>query len=751
MPLAFVRRHVVLTSFLIAASAAPSLAQTPQPAPAAAPAPAPVARPKVGVAFGGGSARGLAHVGVVRWFEEHRIPIDVAAGTSMGGLIGGAFASGMSADELATLLSDTDWDEMFGSSSFRFRNIRRKDDARAYPSRIELGLKGKIAGPVALNNGQQVEFMLARIAGPYATLDSFDALPTPFRAVAVDLVRAQPVVLDRGSLATAMRATMSLPGVFPPVPWDDKMLVDGGALNNVPADIVRTMGADVVIAVNVGSMAEKRTVNLSMLGLMGQTVDVMMTANTRAAMKQADIVINPPLVGFASLDWRKSEALAQDGYNATEALKDKLLPLALDETQWAAYKEQRAKRRRQDFPAPAFLTIDGAVSSDERRMRRVLEPRIGQPLDITGLETDLEMLAGLDRYESVVWHLAEKDGAWGIVVNARQKTNAPPFLMVGVSLQNTTTDDFAFQLAARYLTFDLLGSGSELRVDAAAGAQPTIGAELYEPLGRSPLFATAFAGAGRRTVNFISDDVVIAEYETVKQFIGVGVGANLGRDSDVRALYTYGHIDTSVTAGAPGLPELAGAEKRVDLRWRYDGQDSVVVASSGVRANATLTHILSAPDPPDTFAIDRTNDGITQFEATGSVFKSLRKKRDRVFAFGGLGASSGNPLPTEQFVLGQPLRLGAYNIGEFRGDNYGLVTLGYLRGIGRLPDFLGGPMFLGGWVENGSAFDDISDAKIKTNVTIGGIGDTLVGPVLLAASFDFSGRWRYYIGIGRLF
>ena len=155
------RRPLVLSAILLVASAAPAIAQAPSPAPP--PTAAPAARPRVGVAFGGGSARGLAHVGVVRWFEEHRIPIDVAAGTSMGGLIGGAYASGMSADELATLLKDTDWDEMFGASSFRYKNIRRKEDARAYPSRIELGLKRKISGPVALNNGQQVEFMIGNV------------------------------------------------------------------------------------------------------------------------------------------------------------------------------------------------------------------------------------------------------------------------------------------------------------------------------------------------------------------------------------------------------------------------------------------------------------------------------------------------------------------------------------------------------------------------------------------------------------
>lgn len=191
-------------------------------------------RPKVGVALGGGSARGLAHIGVLRWLEEHRIPIDLLTGTSMGGLIGGAYATGMTPDEIETLLTDLDWDTMFGASRFEFLNVRRKRDWRAYPSRLEFGLKGGIVPPPSLNNGQQVELLLSRIAAAYYGLSNFDELPTPFRCVAVDLTLARPVILRDGSLARAMRATMSMPLVFPPVLMDGQVLVDGGALNNIP-------------------------------------------------------------------------------------------------------------------------------------------------------------------------------------------------------------------------------------------------------------------------------------------------------------------------------------------------------------------------------------------------------------------------------------------------------------------------------------------------------------------------------------
>jgi NTE family protein len=707
-------------------------------------------RPRIGVAFGGGSARGLAHVGIVRWFEEHRIPIDLVAGTSMGGLIGGAFSSGMSAEELAELLEHTDWDEMFGFSAFRFKNVRRKEDARTYPSRIEFGIKHGIAPPLALNSGQQVDFLLARIAGRYMTLSSFDDLPTPFRAIAVDLVTAQQVILDKGSLASAMRATMSLPGVFPPVERDGMVLVDGGAMNNVPADVVRAMGADVVIAVNVGFMGDTRTVSRSIFGLMGQTVDVMMQARTRASMKHADIIINPPLEGFGSLDWRRSVELEADGYRAAEAMKDKLLPLAVDETQWAEYQERRRARRKSDWPTPQFVEVAGAAPSDRKRMEDLLAARVAQPLDVDALEVDLETLAGLDRYETVGWQLEEVQGRTGLRVDARPKVHAPPFLMLGINLQNTTTDDFSFQLAARYLTFDVVGSGSELRVDATLGAEPSIGAELYRPIGRSPLFVTAAAAARKRTLNFVSDDVVVARYSERREIVGLDVGVNLGRDSDVRVGLSLGQLNASVDAGDPDLPELDGPETRARLLWRYDGQDSPVVPSRGVRSVARIDYIFDSPDAPAEFPTDRSNTDITQAEIRTSVFWSLRD-RDRAFLLGGAGTTSGSPLATEQFQLGSPMRLGAYNIGEFRGDHYAVITAGYLRGIARLPDFMGGPVFVGGWVENGSAFDDIDSAKFRTNVSLGALADTLVGPVLLAVSFDFSGASRYYVAVGRLF
>ncbi len=530
-------------------------------------------RPKVGVAFGGGSARGIAHVGVIRWLEEHHIPIDVAAGTSMGGLIGGSFATGMSADEIETMLAGVDWDAMFGSSNFEFKNVRRKRDARDYPSHLEFGLKrGGIKAPTALNSGQQVELLISRItASSYAL--TFDELPTPFRAVAVDLRTAKFIVLDHGSLATAMRATMSLPLIFPPVEFEGHVLVDGGAMNNVPADVARSMGADRVIAVNVGDLTDLAMdkINYSMLGLAGETLGAMMRANSLKALTGADVVIDVPLAAYGSLDWRRYRALIAEGYKAAEAMRDRLLPLAVDDAAWQAWVSARAARRKATLPTPAALVVEGAGTSDTKLMRQVLEAHVGHPLDLPKLDADLTMLAGLDRYQTLTWLVVPAADGDRLEVRATPKRYGPPFVYLGMSLENTTADDVSFTLSSRYLAYDVASSGSEFRFDAAVGSQPSVAAALYLPFGSTPFFVEPFAGIDKGTLNYIQDDHIVASYGQTRSAVGFDVGVNVGRLDDVRLRTRVGRLDAGVQ---DRRPRTAGCERQgdgvlpaVDPRW----------------------------------------------------------------------------------------------------------------------------------------------------------------------------------------
>jgi NTE family protein len=704
-------------------------------------------RAPVGVAFGGGSARGIAHVGIIAWFEEHRIPIDVAAGTSMGGLIGGAYAAGMSAEELRALIEATDWDAMFGSSSFPFKNLRRKEDARSFPSRLEFGLRRGLVPPTSLNDGQQVDLLLARIAGGYPRLEHFDELPTPFRTVAVDLRTAERVVIDRGSLAMAMRATMSLPGIFPPVEFDGRVLVDGGALDNIPADVVREMGAGVVVAVDVGHVPTG-DVEYSMFALMGQTVDSMMRANTRRALESADLTIAVDVEGFGSLDWRRSELLMQRGYEAAERHREALLQYALSEADWQTWLARRNERRKREIPVPRSISTAGIAPSDVATVRRTLARHVDQAFDVGAVEQDLALLSGLDRYQGVAWEMIGSPGHESLLVRAREKPYAPPFMMLGISLENLTSNDFRAQLAGRYLAFDVLGSGSEMRIEGVIGSDPSFRASLYRPIFGTRLFTRPYAATEKNTLPFIRDEVVEAEYRVRRLFAGADLGVNLSRVSELTGGLRIGRLDADVRTGDPGLPELGGLETDLRIGFRHDGQDSPVVPSRGTRATVSLTHYIASPDAGNADVV-RANEDVTQLEAGTTTFWKWRT-RNRLFVVASAGTSfDGEPI--SQFQLGYPFRLDAFNVGERRGDHYGVLTLGFLRQMGRLPDFLGGPIFVGSWLENGSAFNSDADADFNTQAAFGIVVDSLIGPLVGGTSVGLDGGWRAFIAIGRIF
>jgi len=706
------------------------------------------ARPTVGVAFGGGSARGIAHIGIIQWFEEHHVPIDVAAGTSMGGLVGGAFASGMSAAELRTLITSTDWDVMFGSSSFQFKNIRRKEDARSYPSRLEFGLKRGIVPPTSLNDGQQVDFLLARFTAPYYGLARFDDLPTPFRVVAVDLREGEKVVLDRGSLSTALRATMSLPGIFPPVERDGHVLVDGGALDNVPADVVRALTPSVVIAVDVGIPPDD-SVDYSMFGLMGRTVDAMMRSATRDALKSADIVIAVDVKGFGSLDWRRADELIARGYQAADAKRDELLKYRADDAAWQAWTAARASRRRTQLPVPTYLKTEGLQTADAVIVRRTMAAHLNVPVNIATLERDLTRLSGLDRYQTIGWQIVETPEGAGILVRAQDKAYAPPFLMLGLNIENTTSETFRVQFAGRYLAFDVLGSGSELRIDAGIGADPNASAALYKSIAGSAVFARGTGRVSRQTFNFVQDDAVVAQYREEQAWLEGQIGVNLSRESEVSGGVRFGHVSDSVRAGDPGLPEMSGRESSFRLRFMLDQQDSPVIPSRGLRIGTAFSQTFDSPEIP---GVERTNRDLTQLELGLTSFHSLGTGRHRLFAtFAGGTSFDDTPLPTRQFTVGYPFVLDAFGVGEVRGDHYAVLTVGAMRRVGRLPDFLGGPVFVGAWLENGSVFDTHEKADLNSQLGLGVVGDTLVGPVLVGTSFGFDGGWRVTFGVGRVF
>jgi NTE family protein len=712
-----------------------------------------VARPRIGLALGGGAARGIAHIGVLRWFAEHRIPVDAVAGTSMGGLIGGAFATGLDPGALLELMTSTDWDLVFlADSPFKVKTFRRKEDARAFPSQLEFGLKGGFKVPAGLNAAQQVELLLDRIAAPYFAIDTFDDLPIPFRCVATDLIRSEAVVLDRGSLARAMRATMAIPGVFTPVPLGDRLFVDGGTLNNIPADVVRGMGADVVIAVNVGAKVEATPALQSMFAILGQTVDTMMTVGIRKALEDADLIVEPDLKGLTGMDWRRAGELADRGYDAAEAMKAELLPYALDEAAYADHLADIERRRRAGVPVPDYLRVDGV---DDARLRRSVTARLvrhlGQPVDLAELSEDLLLVTGTDRFEYLTYRFDGTGGQAGLVVSAVPKAYGPPFLNLAFDLSNTDSTNFAATTRARLTTMDTFGSGSEVRVDLALGSDQNLNLEIYKTLGNSPVFVAPRLLFDRRQRNAYADNVLIAEYRSKRTGSGLDLGVELGARGELRVGFEVSDLRVRRRVGSPVLPEVEGRDRVGQVRWIYDGQTSPLVPTRGLKVTSTVQHYFAAAK------VEQANrefieepDGLTQLDVEGSWFTRFGP-RGRVFVIGAGGTSFGDEPVFKRFSLGGSLRLGAYNIDEVTGANYALATLGYLRETGRLPDVIGGNIFVGAWVENGSGFDRLADAKVRTNLSGGILLETVLGPMFFGGSTGFGGGGRFYVALGPFF
>ena len=347
--------------------------------------------------------------------------MDFIAGTSMGGLVGGAYASGMSPEELRDLMRDADWDLIFlADSPFKYKTFRRKEDAREFPSQIELGLKKGLKFPSGLNAGQGVQAMLDRIAAPYPYLESFDDLPTPFRAVATDLDKAEVVILDRGSLSEAMRATMAIPGVFTPVPLEGKLLVDGGTLDNVPADVAKSMGADVVVAVNVSTSTDGFTAPSNFFDVLGRTMDTMMAMGVTRALESADLVIVPDLRGFPGTDYRRSDEIVERGYLAAEAVKDRLLPYSIDAPAYEAWQQARLAKKQTVLSSLDAVRVSGLSEDAGERIRNRLERSlVGSETKLDDIEHEVLRLNGTDRYETIRYALREENGKKTLALSHR--------------------------------------------------------------------------------------------------------------------------------------------------------------------------------------------------------------------------------------------------------------------------------------------------------------------------------------------
>jgi NTE family protein len=708
-------------------------------------------RPTIGLVLSGGGARGFAHVGVLQVLEENRVPVDYIGGASMGGLIGALYAMGKTAKEIEEIISSLDWDKLFvASTSFDKLSFRRKEDRRNIPGPIPLrGSPRNLKLPTAFNSGHEIGILFDRVTLPYARVTNFDQLPIPFRTVGTNMVTGRSEVLSSGSLSRSLRATMSIPGVFAPIEIDGKILADGGLVNNIPTNVVKAMGADILIVVNIETQLADRESLESLIGVLAQTINIATAENSRRNLQQADLIIAPDMENFTSTSFGSSEAIIKLGYDGAKEKEVLLSGLSLNEADWEAHLARRRAREKPDLePIPTFLVIDGNDRGAQRTISEKLGVKyFGQPLDLerrAALEKDLSELTGTGRFESLNYDLVERNGQIGIRVRLNQingKPADPTRLDIGFDVNSVETDDASISLLARLTFFDVGRSGAEWRNDLRLGSSNLLASEYFRPLGNTKLFVAPRVSYERRKVAFYNDDSRrIADYSVWTAQAGVDLGYTFNPRSELRAGYTVGYENASLRIGDPLLPDSKERFSLASLKWAYDGLDQSQVPSRGVLSRNSIGRYFSTGGLPD---------GITQAESRTTAFVPF-SERNTIFSFGGVGTSFGSTAPIlRQFTLGGPFRLGGYGVDEFRGSNYVHAGVGVLHRRQILPRLIGGRAYVGAWYEGGTIFDRLGDAKYRQSVSTGFIVETPLGPILLGGGVSDKGNARFFFSFGR--
>jgi len=726
---------------------------------AAAVAPPPVAaaatadepdRPRVGLVLGGGGARGAAHIGVLKELERLRIPIDAIAGTSMGAIVGGLYASGLDAADLEQVVTEMDWSAVLSDRQQRSDlSFRRKQDDARFPVRLELGIKnGKAKLPQGAIQGHVLDLKLRELTWHVSGVRDFDDLPTPFRAVASDIGSGEPVVMGDGDLALALRASMSVPGAFVPVEVDGRLLVDGGLVGNLPVDVVREMGVDVVIAVDVEFPLYGVDELDSVLAVTEQMLTVLIRNETRRqieTLNDDDILIRPELGMHGSAHFGNILETLEPGESAARNARAELERLSLGPGDWQSYRADRRDGGDRDTKVD-FVR----VRNDSRVAPAVLEARMniqpGDSVDPERLASEANRLYGLQIFEKVDYRLLEQAGRQGVVYDARKKSWGAGFLRFGIAVEDDFEGSTAFNLNARLWWPAVNSLGAEWRTDLTLGTDPVFATEYYQPLrADSRLFvaASVFAGQGNASA-FIVDDA-LARFRLTEFEAALDLGAALGNWGEIRAGLFRGEGEARLKIGDPAIPNVDFATGGARLLLRADTFDNAWFPRTGVRGRVAWT--LARP----AFGADRSYD--TLAVELASVMSRGRTSFGLGLDYG--TTVSGSGALQDSFPLGGFLRLSGLERDQLAGPHAGLLTLAVYRRIGEpAGNLFEAPIYLGASLEHGNVWQARGDIGLDSMQTNGSVFvgiDSLIGPVVLAAGMAEGGRTNFYLFVGRSF
>lgn len=703
-------------------------------------------RPKIGLVLAGGGAKGAAHVGVLKVIEELRIPIDYVVGTSMGSIVGGLYASGMSPQDIERAIQEIDWTDLFVDAPNRTdRSFRRKTDDALYLFKAKPGFSdGTIKLPLAYIQGQKFDLQLNRLTQHVAVVSDFDKLPIPFRAVAADLETGEEVILKSGSLARSIRASMAVPGAFDPVELDGRLLVDGGIANNIPISVAREMGADVLIVSELGTAMLTREEISSGLDVAAQMVNFLFVINSRQQLKTLeprDVRISVDLgeIGAGSFD-RVKEAIPLGEQAARDAAKALSHYSAPEEN----YRLHMAARKPIDGEPPHldFIRIENKSNVSDEVVAHHISAKAGEPLDVARLEHDIQQIYGLEIFESVRYELVEEDGKSGLIVQTREKSWGPGYLQTGLITSSNFEGDSTFRLGLAYTLTAMNALNGELRAGAQIGDEPSLFGEYFQPFDPG----ARYFGFGRvayqtKNVNsFNADGDRIAEFHARGPKVDLGVGRQFGTWGEVRLGYMRQTGDIEVATGLPA-PRRDFDSGEFYVRLSDDKLDSLYFPRNGHFARAE-------------WRVSREDFGAdTDFDQVDASFLVARTW-GRHTLIGGVtvNATTDGTAPIQSLNrLGGFMRLSGFEEDRLSGQQAGLAKLVYMRRINDIQQFRA---FAGASVEAGNVWQKTSDIGTEDHILAGSVfvgADTPIGPLYLAYGHNDTGQGSLYLYLGPLF
>ena len=701
-------------------------------------------RLKIGVALEGGGALGLAHIGVLQWLEEQHVPVDYIAGTSMGGLVGGFYAMGVSPTDMKDVIERLDWDAILRDRTpYEDLSFLRKQDQRAYPNSLVLGLRKGLYLPAGLNAGHQIGLLIDRETLPYFGLPSFDDLPVPFRCVATDLVSAKQFIFKDGSLAEALRATMSIPGAFTPVHDGQRVYVDGGLVNNLPTDVVRQMGADIVIAVHLETQPMNANDIQSLLTVLEQSVRAVISESEVRGLANADAIVSVPLGHFLMRDFTKNRPIMQAGYEAARGKSKLLAGFALNDSDWNEYVGERDGRKLTSTAVPQFIEVQGTSAPAQEDIRRYLKHFVGKPLNADSLDPTLTRLTGNGRYDTLDYRIVERGGKQGLLILVKEKDFAPPSLQPAFEVDGSEAGDIEFTLGTRLTLMDVAGFRSEWRTDFLFGNTYGVASELYRPFrAESKWFVAPHASASDTTFQIYAKNDPLADYRFYRTSIGTDLGYGFSRFSEVRVGYEVGTLNTKLRLGTVEIPEVDGRTGAARMRYLMDHTDDPVIPRRGFRVESNFRWFDTSPGATSAFPVLETKlDFFQPVSRVASFFLSSE---------GGSTFGSRNT-GVPQFFLGGPSRLSAYGVNELFGNQYYLFRGGYLHEIVSLPPFVGKKVYAIGSYEAGKMYGAVNESKFPNDFAAGVLAETALGPFFVGGSVGDSAHYKWFFQLGRVF